>query len=132
MLEFFLKHIHMRDTLKLWQQFLENFQSAILIDKENGYVYIKAFLYYTDHRVGNDKKEELARLISNNLPKDDGEKLMYSIADAYIDQGKALGIVQGVEKAAINMLKQNLDIKLISQVTGLSTSEIHKLKLRTN
>jgi len=35
---------------------------------------------------------------------------------------------KGVEKVAINMLKQNLDNKLISSVTGLTLEEILKLK----
>jgi predicted transposase YdaD len=35
---------------------------------------------------------------------------------------------KGVEKVAINMLKQNLDNKLISSVTGFSSEEIIKLK----
>lgn len=45
-----------------------------------------------------------------------------------IEQGKAEGIEQGIKKVAINMLKQNLDIKFISQVTGLPVDQINKLK----
>lgn len=36
-----------------------------------------------------------------------------------------------IDKTAIKMLQENLDIKLISQVTGFSTDEILKLKYKT-
>ncbi|WP_419241126.1 Rpn family recombination-promoting nuclease/putative transposase [Cardinium endosymbiont of Nabis limbatus] len=35
MLEYFMKHVHFRDMLKLWEKFLENFKSCIILDKEN-------------------------------------------------------------------------------------------------
>ena len=40
--------------------------------------------------------------------------------------------IKAIKKAAINMLKQNLDIKLIASVTGLSCYEIEKLKSKDN
>ena len=49
-----------------------------------------------------------------------------------ISIGEARGIEKGIEKrnleVAINMLKQKLDDKLISSVTGLNLGEIAKLK----
>ncbi len=48
--------------------------------------------------------------------------------------GEAIGIekgeARGIEKTAINMLKQNLDFKLISSITGFSIDELLKLKNR--
>ncbi len=38
------------------------------------------------------------------------------------------GIQDSVEKTAINMLKSNLELKLISSVTGLSIDALQKLK----
>ncbi len=38
MLEYFMKHIHQRDMLKLWDEFLGSFRAAALVDKENGYI----------------------------------------------------------------------------------------------
>lgn len=43
-------------------------------------------------------------------------------------EGREEGIELGVQKTAINMLKQNLDITLIAEVTGLSLEQIQKLK----
>ena len=44
------------------------------------------------------------------------------------EKGMEKGIAEGIKKTAINMLNQNLDIKLISSVTGLSISDIQKLQ----
>ena len=41
---------------------------------------------------------------------------------------EAKGEARGVEKTALNMLKQKLDIELITSVTGLSSEDILKLK----
>ena len=50
------------------------------------------------------------------------------------EKAREEGIVEGIEKrnieVAINMLKQKLNDKLISSVTGLSLEEITKLKSR--
>lgn len=43
-------------------------------------------------------------------------------------KGRAEGEAKGIEKTALNMLKQKLDDKLISSVTGFSLEEIAKLK----
>ena len=65
---------------------------------------------------------------------------MRTIADSYkeewfdkglvqgIEQGIEQGIQTGVKKTAINMLKSNLELKLISSVTGLSIDALQKLK----
>ncbi len=45
-----------------------------------------------------------------------------------LNAARAEGEAKGVKKTAINMLKQELDDKLISSVTGLSLEEILKLK----
>lgn len=45
-------------------------------------------------------------------------------------EGKSEGIEIGLERAAINMLKQKLDDSLIKQVTGLTSEQLAKLKNR--
>lgn len=136
MLEFFLKNIHMRDMIKLWEQFFNSFRDVILLDGENGFIYLKSFLYYTDTKVGSDKKDELTRLLLTNLPKEEGEKLMYTIADSYIDQGIEKGIIigkaEGVQQSKIEiakkMLTQDYALTDISDLTGLSISDIKNLQ----
>jgi len=45
-----------------------------------------------------------------------------------IEQGLKQGIEQGIEQTALNMLKENLNIEIISKVTGLNIDQIKKLK----
>ena len=42
--------------------------------------------------------------------------------------GYTSGINKGIEKTAKNMLNKNMDISIISEITGLSKEEIQKLK----
>ena len=45
-----------------------------------------------------------------------------------LQKGRMEGLQEGQTKVILNMLKKNLDIKLVSEVTGLSVKEIKKLK----
>ena len=151
MMEYMLKHIKARDTLNLWQSLLERFESSIEIDKENGYIYIKWLLWYSDAKVSEDKQVELAKIIASYLKKEDQEGLMRTIADKYIDEGVQKGMVQGMQigrnegmqigeakgvqigetkrtiEVAKNMLANNYSIPEVSRITGLSISEINNL-----
>jgi hypothetical protein len=68
---------------------------AVIIDKEHGYFYISNLLWYVDGKLSVEKRDELSSLIIEHLPKDDGEKLMRTIADSYIDEGVSKGIAIG-------------------------------------
>lgn len=46
----------------------------------------------------------------------------------YIISAEARGEARGIEKTALNMLKQKIDDKLIASLTGFSLEEIAKLK----
>lgn len=143
MMEYMLKHIKARDILNLWQSLLEKFASSIEIDKENGYIYIKWLLWYSDAKVSEDKQVELAKIIASYLKKEDQEGLMRTIADKYIDEGIAQGMQigrsEGVQigrnegkhertiEVAKNMYNAGADISFISKVTGLSIAELNKL-----
>jgi predicted transposase/invertase (TIGR01784 family) len=135
MMEYMLKHIKARDILNLWQSLLEKFESSIEIDKQNGYIYIKWLLWYSDAKVSEDKQVELAKIIASYLKKEDQEGLMRTIADKYIDEGMQKGMVQGMQigeakrtiEVAKNMLNAGSDISFISKVTGLSISELNRL-----
>ncbi|MCC8419343.1 MAG: Rpn family recombination-promoting nuclease/putative transposase [Rickettsia endosymbiont of Glossina mortisans submortisans] len=143
MMEYMLKHIKARDILNLWQSLLEKFESSIEIDKENGYIYIKWLLWYSDAKVSEDKQVELAKIIASYLKKEDQEGLMRTIADKYIDEGMQKGMIQGMQigeakgmqigrnegkyEVAKNMLNAGSDIAFISKVTGLSISELNRL-----
>ena len=143
MMEYMLKHIKARDILNLWQSLLEKFESSIEIDKENGYIYIKWLLWYSDAKVSEDKQVELAKIIASYLKKEEQEGLMRTIADKYIDEGMQKGMVQGMQigrsegmqigeakrtmEVAKNMLANNYSIPEVSRITGLSIAEINVL-----
>lgn len=46
------------------------------------------------------------------------------------EEGREEGAGEAVEKMTLNMLKQNIDLKLISSITGLSEGDILELKLK--
>lgn len=137
MLEYIMKHIHQRDMIKLWDEFLSRFKTTVIIDKESGYVYMKSFLWYTDAKVPEDKQQELERIITKHLSNEEKENLMRTIAEKYIDQGIEQGIVQGIQlgkaegKAELikMMFAQGKTIDEIVNFTGLSREMIKNLKI---
>ena len=46
-----------------------------------------------------------------------------------LEEATKEGISEGIELTAKNLLKKNMDINFISEVTGLSLKEIEKLEL---
>jgi hypothetical protein len=135
-----MKHVQMRDMLKLWESLFKKLPNAVIIDKEHGYFYISNLLWYIDGKLSEERRDELSSLINEYLPKNDGEKLMRTIADSYRDEGLNKGIAIGKNEGiaigantkateiARRMLKENTEVKFIASVTGLSTDEIIKLK----
>jgi len=89
-------------------------------------------LFYTLTKIKQDDKIRLEQLLISELNQETGESLMVSLARHWeeegIQKGTEQGIEKGIEKTINNMLKQNLDLKLISQVTGYSIEQITKLK----
>lgn len=128
MFEYVLKHIHQRDMIKLWDRFLEVFKPTIMLDKENGYIYIKSFLWYTESKLPDEKQKELSEILIKHLSEEEEGNIMRTIAEKYIEEGVTQGVTRGVELTAINMLKHNADINFISKVTGYSVEQILKLK----
>ena len=133
-MQFFLKHIHERELFNRWQEIADLLPQFAKVNI--GYEYIETVLFYTLTKIREDDKIKLEQLLISELNQEIGEKLMVSLARHWeeegIEKGKVIGIQEGIEKGiektAINMLKQNLDIKLISQITGYSIEEITKLK----
>ena len=143
-----MKHVHKRDTLAMLKESLKRCRVSITIDKTKDYIITKAIIWYTSSRLDEAEQKQLEQLVTGNLPKKDGEYLMGSIAQKYIEEGVHKGISIGKQEGisigkqegisigearkarntAIKMLKLNTDIKFISSITDLSISEINKLK----
>ena len=120
-----MKHIHDRDLLNMLKEAMSKCTNALIIDKGQDYIHTKLIFWYTNSKIPEKNKQLLEQLIVDNLPKQDMEGIMRSIADSYIDQGINKGIAigeareeaRGVENTALNMLKQKVDIKFIASVT---------------
>ncbi len=134
-----LENIHQRDMIKLWEQFLERFKLEILVDKENGYIYLRSFLWYTDTKLPEERQSELEQLLAKYLSEEEKGNIMRTIAQKYIDEGEARGQargeargeIRGEEKKAMavakNLLKVGVSIDIISTSTGLSKKVIEEL-----
>lgn len=134
-----MKHIHERNTLSMIKDAMSRCSRAIVIDKEQNYILTRLILWYSDSKVPEKSKHLLEQLIVDNLPKDEANNIMRTIADSYIEEGFNKGIIQGMEKGieqgknkkaieiAKNLLSQKIDIKTISTATGLSFADIKAL-----
>jgi predicted transposase/invertase (TIGR01784 family) len=139
MMEYFMKHIHMRDALQLWRNFMSSFKADISIyvesEEEAFFLLLGNLLWYTDSKVPASQKSELAGILSNNL-SEHGDHVMRTIADSYIEEGMQKGVQQGIQQGvqqtthsiATNMLKNGMDVLLISDITDLSIKQIKQLK----
>ena len=127
MMQYMLKHIHTRDILKLWEELLTKFKADIVVDKENGYIYIRSLLWYTDAKLTEDKQQGLERILDQYLPTEEKDNIMRTIAEKYIDQGIEIGEARGEAKIIRMMFKTGSSIEVISKMTGLSVDEIRRL-----
>ena len=91
-----MKHIHDRDMLAMLKEAMQKCSKALIIDKGQDYVHTKLILWYTDAKVPEENKQLLEQLIVDNLPKEDTDNIMRTIADSYIDEGISKGVAQGI------------------------------------
>ena len=73
-------------------------------------------------------KEDFDYNISKNIEREVID--MCNLSMGIYEEGIEKGIAEGVEKTAINMLKKNMDIDTIMELTGLSKEKIEELKLK--
>ncbi|KJV70849.1 putative transposase [Orientia tsutsugamushi str. TA716] len=136
MLEYMLKHIHQRDMLKLWEEFLIKFKHVLILDKEKGYVYLRSFLWYTDTKLLESQQPELEQVLAKYLSEEEKGNIMRTIAAKYIDEGIEIGETKGraegraeaAQVLARNLLKTGFSVEFISENTGLSKEEVINLK----
>ena len=91
---------------------------------EYGVEKYKIDLEYIENRYYNEdeitREEKLLLMLKEEKRK---EKLEYAKEFGYTS-----GINKEIEKTAKNMLNKNMDISIISEITGLSKEEINELK----
>ena len=119
-----------RNALDMWLAFLtrHDLLKADKLPKELDNDKLKKALKVLDVLNFSEEERELyedhlkwLRIEANTLKK---------TAEKALAEGISIGEARSIEKTALNMLKQKLDNKLISSVTGLSLEEIAKLKSR--
>ena len=71
-------------------------------------------------------EETVKKIETETLKKED--RVMESFIDKAVREGREQGMQQGMQQVALNLLKKNTDISLISDVTGMPIKEIKKLK----
>lgn len=125
MLEYFMKYVHSRDMLKLWGEFLENFKSCIVLDKEKGYLYIRSFLWYSDSKLHEDQQAALENIIAKHLPSEDKEDIMRTIAQKYREEGIRIGQEEGIR---IGQGKGKLEGIQLGQAKGKEEGKIEIAK----
>jgi len=91
--EYCLKHIHRRNKEKLLKDIFAKCKEAIIIDEKRGFISIVRLLRYIDTQIPEERRASVAKLVTTNLIE--GEKIMRSIAQAYMDEGRAEGRVEG-------------------------------------
>ena len=91
---------------------------------EYGVEKYKIDLEYIENKYYNEdeitREEKLLLMLKEEKRK---EKLEYAKEFGYTS-----GINKEIEKTAKNMLNKNMDISIISEITGLSKEEINELK----
>ncbi|WP_342271137.1 transposase [Candidatus Tisiphia endosymbiont of Parasteatoda lunata] len=143
MMSYVMKHIHQRDMLSLWEEFLRRFKLEVLIDRDNGYIYLESFLWYTDAKLAEEQQSELEQILAEYLSEEETGNIMRTIAQKYIEEGEFRGIQIGEARGetrgmkigrkeekyevAKNMFSNNYSIAEISRITGLSIQEINNL-----
>ena len=113
LLELSLKWARERDIIEILEK-VKPF--LIMACRDNKKVFFATLNYLID--VGETDKNKLIEWSKQNL-KDDEEVIM-TVAEQWIEQG--------VKKTALKMLKREMDIDTISEITELSVGEIKKLE----
>lgn len=127
MMEYVMKHIHQRDMIKLWEKFLQAFKLEILVDKEKGYIYLTAFLWYTDAKLPEERQAELEQVLAKYLSEEEKGDIMRTIAQKYIEEGEVRGIQIGEARLVKTMRDNGSSIEEIARMTRLSVAKIREL-----
>ena len=138
--------LDMKDALRL-TKFISLFNERDIIkanelvkgDKDMEHVYDKV-IENSDELIGAYDKESHDRFIRNAYLKEQTELALEKGHKEGLEQGLKEGIEEGIEKGiekgkientktmVLNMLNKNIDINLISEISGLSIDEIKKMR----
>ena len=117
LLELSLKWAKERDIMLLLEQFKP---LLIMACRDNQKVFFSTLNYLVD--VGETDKDKLLEWSKHNL-NDEGDTIV-TVAEQWKEEGRE----ESIKKTALNMLKKNMDIDTISEVTELPVDQIEELK----
>lgn len=127
-MEFALKHIFARDIFPHLQEMTELLRR---IDQAGGRNYISIVLQYIFERAELKDKEAFFDLINTRISPDVGENVM-TLAEQFRQEGMQKGIEKGTLngklETAKRLLKKNVEISFISEITDLSLIELRELQ----
>ena len=127
LVEFFMKHIHDKELLKIWHESFRNFEELIVCDKRLGLIYIKMLLWYTYDKMSDEDNKQLNKLLVESLNQD-GDEIMQTVADR-IREELTPTIIEEVTPKLEQKISQAKEIEFVNRMLakGIPTSEIMEL-----
>ncbi len=100
-----------------------------LDDKQAAKEYFETFMLYIIHTAKNIVRSDVRKIVKRvGTIYPEGSGVIMTIADVWREEGEERGIVQGVRKVALEMLRKGSDIHFVSEVTHIDVGEIRKMK----
>lgn len=111
-LQFFMKHIHERDLLKRWEEIADLLPKFAKVNI--GIDYIELILFYTLTKIKQSDIMEVENILKSKLNSKKREKIMGSIVEHWLQEGRRKGKII----IAKNLIKAGLKTDLIIASTG--------------
>ena len=132
-MEYALKHGRDKDFLEKLLEIGPNLKKITEEKNIQSVDYIANILCYNIDRIPEIKQQTFKQILDNIIPQDIGDKIMGSLAEKWYHEGEARGTQRGEYNKAVqtarNMLSENIPIFTISKCTGLSITEVNKIKV---
>jgi predicted transposase/invertase (TIGR01784 family) len=78
-----------------------------LAEAETALEYLRTVLYYIGKASAHLEPDEMVTIVQQTLT-DEGNEIMQTVADYWIEQGREQGIEQGIERGRIDNLQENI------------------------
>ena len=121
-----MKHIHERDLLKRWEEIADLLPKFAKVNI--GIDYIELILCSTLTKIKQSDIMGVENILKSKLNSKKREKIMGSIVDHWLQEGREEGRRKEKIIIAKNLIKAGLKTDLIIASTGLKKEEIEKLQ----
>jgi predicted transposase/invertase (TIGR01784 family) len=124
-MEFVMKHIHTREILVYLEQIAGHLR-GIEDDKTNE-DFLTSILRYVILNGEADDKTKVIDFIKRTFTEKTS-KNMATIAAQFKEEGRQEGTFANARKIALNLLRENVPVSVVSKCTDLSIEEINKIR----